>query len=166
MTKNRFVAFLVLAFFFALPLPLHAAADEAFAIKAAKAGKLEVELGQLATRKGRSASVRSFGRRIVTDHTKAGNKLKAIAKSIGIALPEALDAEQQAEIDQLSQLSGAEFDRAYMDKMVTDHEMAVSDFETEASSGTDSKLKAFATATLPTLRMHLRTAKQTAARVK
>jgi putative membrane protein len=166
MTKNRFVVFLVLACFFALPLPLHAAADDAFAIKAAKAGKLEVELGRLAAQKGRSASVKSFGRRMVTDHMRAGNKLKAIAKRIGIALPGALDAEQQSEIDRLSQLSGSEFDRAYMDKMVTDHEMAVSDFETEASSGTDRKLKTFATATLPTLRMHLRMAKQTAARVK
>jgi putative membrane protein len=166
MTKNRFVGFLVLACFFALPLSFHAAVDTEFAIKAAKAGKMEVELGNLAARKGQSASVRSFGRRMVSDHTRAGKKLKAIARSIGISLPEALDAEQQAEIDRLSQLNGAEFDRAYMEKMVADHEMAVSDFETEASSGTNSKLKVFATATLPILRMHLRMAKQTAARVK
>jgi putative membrane protein len=166
MTRNRFVVFLVLACFFVLPLPLQAATDSEFAIKAAKAGKLEVELGNLAARKGQSASVRSFGRRMVSDHTRAGNKLKAIAKSIGITLPDALDANQQAEIDRLSQLSGADFDRAYMDKMVADHEMAVAEFETEAKSGADRKLKAFASATLPTLRMHLRMAKQTAARVK
>jgi putative membrane protein len=140
--------------------------DLDFAIKAASAGKMEVELGRLATKKGRSAAVRSFGRRMVTDHTRAGNKLNAIARRKDITLLQTLDAEAKAKMDQLAQLSGAAFDRAYMDMMVSDHEAAVSLFETEATGGTDAELKAFAAATLPTLKMHLSMAKQTASKVK
>jgi putative membrane protein len=141
------------------------AADDEFAKKAAMDGKTEVELGRLASTKGQSAAVRSFGRRMVKDHTNAGNKLKAIADRKGIILPAELDADHKAMVDRMAQLSGAEFDRAYMEMMVMDHEKAVSEFELESSSGTDAQLKSFARATLPTLRLHLRLAKQTAAKV-
>jgi putative membrane protein len=140
--------------------------DLGFTIKAASAGKMEVELGRMATKKGHSAAVRSFGRRMVTDHTRAGNKLKAIVRRKGITLPQALDAEAKAKIAQLAQLSGAAFDRAYMDMMVSDHEAAVSLFETEATGGSDAELKTFAAATLPVLKTHLSMAEQTAAKVK
>ncbi len=50
------------------PLP----ADEDFATNAAKGGKMEVELGRLALRRARSAAVKRFGQRMVTDHTRAG----------------------------------------------------------------------------------------------
>ena len=135
-------------------------------MKAAKGGQMEVALGRLAASKGSNAAVRSFGRRMVTDHTKAGNKLKAIAMKKRLTLPTEMDADQKAEMDQLSKLSGAEFDRAYMNLMVSDHEKDVSEFETEANSGADPQLKAFAATTLPTLKTHLRLAKQTAAKVK
>jgi putative membrane protein len=102
----------------------------------------------------------------VTDHTKAGAKLQAIAGKKGLSLPTEMDAEQKAELDRLSQLSGAAFDRAYMELMVSDHEKDVSEFETEANSGADPQLKTFAATTLPTLKIHLKLAKQTAAKVK
>ena len=143
-----------------------ASADEDFAMNAAKGGQMEVQLGRLATSKGKNAAVRSFGHRMVTDHTKAGNKLKAIAMKKGLTLPTEMDPDQKAEMDQLSKLSGAEFDRAYMNLMVSDHEKDVSEFETEANSGADPQLKAFAATTLPTLKIHLRLAKQTAEKVK
>ena len=140
--------------------------DQDFAMKAASAGKMEIELGRMAAKKGRSKAVKSFGRRMVTDHTRAGNKLKLIAGKKGLTLPAELDAEATAKMEQLEQLKGAAFDRAYMEMMVSDHEKAVGEFETEASSGTDAELKAFAASALPTLKMHLRMAKQTAARIK
>ena len=141
-------------------------ADQDFAMKAANGGKMEVELGRLAAKKGRHAAVKSFGRRMVTDHTVAGNKLKAIARRKSITLPQTLDADAKAKVDQLAPLNGAAFDRAYMDMMVMDHEEDVTLFEAEATSGSDAQLKAFAAATLPTLKRHLSMAKQTAAKVK
>jgi putative membrane protein len=133
--------------------------DEDFAMKAAAAGKKEVELGRLASRRGRSAAVKSFGRRMVTDHTMAGNRLKALAARKGITLPRELDADGRAAMDQLSSLRGREFDRAYMEMMVSDHEKALADFETESRSGADRGLRNFARQALPTLRMHLRMAR-------
>ncbi|HEV7395265.1 MAG TPA: DUF4142 domain-containing protein [Pyrinomonadaceae bacterium] len=143
-----------------------APADEDFAGKAANGGKMEVELGRLAAKKGRNAAVRTFGRRMVTDHTKAGNKLKMLAAKKHMTLPTEMDAESHEAMQRLSGLQGAQFDRAYMDMMVSDHEKDITEFETESQSGADADLKAFATSTLPTLKVHLQLARDAAAKVK
>jgi putative membrane protein len=62
--------------------------------------------------------------------------------------------------DRLSKLAGAAFDVAYMRDMVKDHTSDISEFQQEAKSGTDEKLKSFASDTLPTLQDHLKQAQQ------
>ena len=59
----------------------------------------------------------------------------------------------------LSAMSGAEFDRAYMNMMVSDHNKDVAAFEKESTKGGDPDLKAFAAKTLPTLKEHQQMAK-------
>ena len=145
------------------PAPGRAAAqesktDQTFASKAAIAGMAEVELGKMATQQGGNARVKSFGQQMITDHTKAGDELKSIAKSKGMTLPTALDPMHQATRDRLAKLSGAEFDRAYMDAMVMGHQTVATDMMTEANGGSDPELKAFAAKTLPTVQGHLKMA--------
>jgi predicted outer membrane protein len=82
------------------------------------AGMAEVELGKMGMRQGSNAKIKSFGQQMVTDHTKA-DELKSIAKSKGMILPTALDPPHQTTREKLAKLSGAEFDRAYMDATVT-----------------------------------------------
>ena len=55
----------------------------------------------------------------------------------------------------LTNLSGAEFDRAYTDEMVQAHQRAVQLFEDVSHTAGDPDLKAFAAKVLPTLRHHL-----------
>lgn len=143
-----------------------APADDEFVTNAAKGGKMEVDLGRLALKRAGSRAVKQFGQRMITDHTRSGNELKRLAMRKKIALPMAMDPEGQTEMDRLSKLRGAEFDRAYMELMVSDHEKDVGEFQTEADSGTDSAIKAFAARTLPTLKTHLSLARSTAAKVK
>ena len=61
----------------------------------------------------------------------------------------------------LQKLSGAQFDRAYMDDMVADHKEDVAEFEKQAKSGSDAAIKGFASKTLPTLQEHLLLAQST-----
>jgi putative membrane protein len=134
--------------------------DLTFAEEAAKSGLLEVQLGELATKQADSSDVQDFGRRMVEDHGKANEQLKLIAEEKGITLPDNLDQDQQHTIDELSQLSGEEFDSAYMDQMVKDHENDVVAFREQVESGKDPGLRAFAEETLPTLEEHLNLAQQ------
>jgi putative membrane protein len=136
-----------------------------FARKAAQGGMAEVEMGKVAVQHGGDAAVKEFGQRMVIDHTRANEELKAIAGSKNIQLPTGLNSDQKSEMDKLSKLSGAEFDREYMSAMVKDHEEDVEDFQTQAKDGTAPDIKAFAAKTLPTLQSHLQMAHDTAKKV-
>src|SRR5437763_31745 len=107
-------------------------ADSTFMTKATQGGMAEVELGKLAESHAASDKVKEFGRRMVTDHSKANDELKDIASRKGVTLPTSLNAKDQATMDRLSKLNGAAFDRAYMTDMVKDHRMDVSEFKKEA----------------------------------
>lgn len=140
--------------------------DKSFAEHAAIGGIAEVEMGKLAQQKAASDQVKQFGQKMVDDHSKANDELKQVASAKGLTLPTDLDAKHKSKLDKLEKLSGAQFDKAYMDDMVADHKKDVSDFEKEAKSGKDSDIKGFASKTLPTLQEHLKMAETTHAAVK
>jgi putative membrane protein len=137
------------------------AADRAFVKEAAIGGMAEVEFGNLAKEKASSADVKQFGDRMVTDHGKANDELKAWAQQKNVTLPTELDAKHKATHDRLSKLSGDTFDKAYMREMVSDHEKDVAAFKKESSAAHDPDLKAWVTKTLPTLEDHLKMAHET-----
>jgi putative membrane protein len=91
--------------------------------------------------------------------------LKAVAAKKNIQLPADLTSEQKEMRDKLAKLSGAEFDKEYMEDMVKDHEEDVEDFKTQAEKGTDPDVKSFAAKTLPTLQSHLQMAHDVAKKV-
>jgi putative membrane protein len=134
--------------------------DAHFAKEAAQGGMAEVKLGQLAQEKGANDSVKSFGKRMVDDHSKAGDKLREVTSRENITLPMDISAKDQATYDRLSKLNGAAFDRAYARDMVKDHETDVAAFQKEANTGRDDSLKGFASETVPTLQDHLKQAEE------
>jgi putative membrane protein len=126
-----------------------------FVHQAARAGIAEVKLGKMATEQAESRDVQQFGQRMVADHTKANDQLKAIAQDKNIEVPTEMNEKHQQLAEKLAKLRVAEFDRAYIRAMVKDHEEAVELFSKEAQQGQDADLKAFAAETLPTLQEHL-----------
>ncbi len=133
--------------------------DQTFAKHAAEGGIAEVKLGELAQNKGSNQAVKDYGKLMVSDHSKANDQLKQIAAKNNLELPADMNARDQAAYDRLSKLSGAEFDRAYAQKMVRDHNKDIAEFQNEASNGQNQDLKSFANDTLPTLREHLQKAR-------
>ncbi|HTP67656.1 MAG TPA: DUF4142 domain-containing protein [Dongiaceae bacterium] len=167
--KDRNFSFLLadafLLLFLSVPLlalgqSSSSSADSKFAAEAAQGGMAEVKMGQLAQQNGSSDAVRSFGRRMEQDHTKAGEELKRAAQAAGITLPADLSTKDQAMYDELAKLKGTQFDRAYARAMVRDHEGDVKDFEKESQQGQNDSIRSFATQTLPTLRDHLNQARR------
>jgi putative membrane protein len=135
--------------------PTVSPADKMFVMKAAQGGMTEVALGKLASEKAGSADVKAFGAMMVTDHTAANDELKAIATKKGLKVPKELNKKHAKVADELSKLSGAVFDKAYVPAMVKGHTETIALFENEAKTGQDADLKAFAEKTLPTIKMHL-----------
>jgi len=98
------------------------ASDKMFMKKAAKGGMMEVAMGKLADEKGQSDDVKSFGKRMVADHSKANDELKKIAAQKNAKLPT-----KEPSVSWSS-------DKAYMDAMVKDHEKDLAEFQEEAKT--------------------------------
>lgn len=129
--------------------------DRTFAEKAASGGMAEVKMGQLAVEKGTSPTVKQFGQKMVDDHSKANDELKTIASKKNLSLPTEVDSKHQATYDKLAKMSGSDFDKAYLDAMVKDHDEDVREFKKAASTtGMDSDLKAWAQKTLTVIEQH------------
>ena len=122
--------------------------------KAARGGMMEVAMGRMAEQKGQSDEVKSFGKRMVTDHGKANDELKKIAAQKNVKLP--------AKEPTVSWSS----DKAYIDMMVKDHEKDLAEFKEEANSGRDPDVKKFAEDTAKVVEEHLDLAKQTQSKLK
>jgi putative membrane protein len=130
------------------------AADPAtFVRKAALGGMTEVEVAKLAETKSQDPKVKAFAQRMVKDHGKANEELATLAKAKGWPVPSSLDAEHKAVIEKLRAKSGADFDAAYSQQMMGDHEKTIALFE-GGSKASDAELAAWVKATLPTLKEH------------
>jgi putative membrane protein len=130
--------------------------DASFYKKAAEGGLAEVELGKLAQDKSSTESVKEFGAMMIKDHSAANEKLKAIAEAKSIKLPTSPSVGQMATKTKLEVLGGKTFDKSYIKGMVADHKEDIKEFQKEASTGQDADAKAYAAATLPTLKAHLK----------
>ena len=130
------------------------AKDKTFIHKAAKGGMMEVAMGNLAAQNGQSDGVKSFGKRMVTDHSKANDELKSIAAQKGVKLPSKEPTEKWSS------------DKAYINMMVKDHEKDLAEFQEEASTGTDPDVKKFAEDTAKVVQEHLDLAKQTQSKLQ
>lgn len=151
--KNTFLALMLF-----LPGAAFAASnpDASFYKNAAEGGIFELDAGHMAQEKGTSQQVKDFGAMMVKDHTAASDKLQSMASSKNITLPTSGSVAQMATEEKLKVLSGKTFDKSYVKSQVSAHQKTIALFEKEASSGRDSDAKAFASATLPTLRAHLK----------
>ena len=132
----------------------------------AESNLTEVRLGQLVARNATNEDVRKFAQRMVDDHTKLNAQLASLAQQKGIALPSTLDKKHQEEVDKLAKETGDKLDRAYMSRMVDEHEKDVREFEKMAKDGKNPELRQFAASALPTLQDHLTQAKEIDARLK
>lgn len=138
----------------------HLEDDAEFAAKAAEGSMLEVQLGELAQTNATSPKVKEFGQTMINDHTKANDELKELAKTKNIALPAALGTEKANKYEELKAKKGNEFDKAYIDYMIKDHEEDIDAFREQSKEGNDPDIKAWAGGKLPTLEHHLQMAQE------
>jgi putative membrane protein len=127
---------------FATPT-IAASDDQEFATEAAQGGLAEVQLGQLA-------------------QEKAASQLQQLAKQKGLDLPAQANENQRSEKQKLEDLSGAEFDRQFIQGEIKDHQKDIAMYQQETRSGKNGTLKSFAEKSLPILQKHLQIAQSLA----
>lgn len=135
-----------------------------FVRAAAVSDLYEMEASRLAGQRSQNAEVKRFAERMLRDHGKTTDELKAMLPRLqGVSAQQMtadLDQQHRALVQQLQGAQGAEFDRVFARQQVQSHQTAVDLFRGYAQSGDDERLKRWASQTLPSLEEHLREAQQ------
>ena len=138
---------------------------QSFLMKAAEGQQVEIALGQLAAEKASNEQVKQFGAQMIEDHQKASLEVERLASKEGVQLPTQLSGKHKDKKDKFSQLSGKEFDKAYMTYMLRDHKKDVKEFEQGVKAIKDPQVQQWAEGTLPVLKQHLQKAQQIASSI-
>ncbi|MBD2067547.1 DUF4142 domain-containing protein [Leptolyngbya sp. FACHB-671] len=128
--------------------------DQQFMIMAAQGNNAEIQTSQLALDRSENEEVRQFAQRMIQEHTLANQQLQQIASQYGTNLPADPGPLNQAIAEQLAQLSGSEFDRAYMGAQTNAHLRTVALFQTQIQQGQEESLRQYATQLLPSVADH------------
>ena len=129
--------------------------DSAFLVKAAEINLEEIKLGQLAQQNTLVPDIKDLGKMMEADHNKCMNELTTLAQKKSIAIPGTLSTDAQTTYQNMSKLTGPDFDKQYSDMMVNGHKEAIALFEKESTSASDADIRQWATATLTGLHKHL-----------
>ena len=135
------------------------AIDRAFINDTAQAGIGNIQLGQLALQRATASQVKQFAQAEVNEQTQVKNDLARIAPRLGVTPPTTPAPRFQASLARLSQLSGTDFDQAYMDEGgINAHLENAATFQREAAFGQNPDLIAVVNKGLPIIQKHFNTA--------
>jgi putative membrane protein len=104
--------------------------DPQIAMIAVTADNVDIDAGKLAAEKSSNPKVKQFAQMMVTDHTSVNKKATALAKKLNVTPEESdtsrsLKSDGDKTLEKLRGLSGAEFDKAYVDNEVAYHEAVI-----------------------------------------
>jgi len=113
------------------------------------AGDLDIKAAEQALKKSKDKQVRGFAENMVKDHTAVNDQALALVKKLGVT-PEDNDTSKSLtkgaadKLSELGKLSGAAFDKAYVDNEVAYHKTVNAALETTLiPSASNAELKSF-----------------------
>lgn len=132
----------------------------------ANANTEEIQAANLALTRSNTPAVREFAQRMITDHTRANQRLETIMRNRNMQpRSNTVTQQQQARTSQamqsLQQLHGADFDRAYIADQIALHQWLLQTIDQVLiPSARDRELERLLTETRPTVAAHLEQARQ------
>jgi putative membrane protein len=115
--------------------------DNTFLKNALEANTAEIEFGKIAQNKTQNPEVREFANMLVQDHSQAIERIRNTMNNgtnDQTSGQVQLSPEHQQTVTKLSKLSGAAFDREFINVVVQDHRKDVRMFEQKAGATTDT----------------------------
>ena len=140
--------------------------DPQIAMIAVTADTVDIDAGKLAVEKSSNPKVKQFGQMMVTDHTSVNKKATALAKKLKLTPEESdtsrsLKSDGDKNLEKLRGLSGAEFDKAYVDNEVAYHEAVIKAVtDTLIPNTKNAELKKLLESAGPVFNSHLTHAKE------
>jgi len=129
--------------------------DAQFLVDAVEITMMERQLAKLAQKKGTSSRVQELGRKLEVDHFESYKRIISLARQKLVTLPTITTSEARRTYDKLNEKRYAQFDKAYCNRMVSDHKNEIALFEKAQVTTQDPEIKAWVMVMLPVLRSHL-----------
>jgi putative membrane protein len=140
--------------------------DAQIAMIAVTANSVDIDAAKMAKQKTTNKAVREFADTMVRDHTAVNAKATALVKKLGVT-PEESDTSRSLKSDgdkkmaELKSLTGAEFDKAYIDNEVSYHETVMNALDKTLIPNTkNAELKSLLESARPIFVTHLDHAKK------
>jgi putative membrane protein len=136
--------------------------ERRFLKDAAATSRFETDASRLALARSSDAAVRSFAAGLMSHHASVGPALQNLLHGRGMA-PPMLANDQRKTLNRLARLSGAKFDREYMQEVGLKHRQSeLQSYEKAGLIAREPALKAWIERTLPALRSQLAAAERIA----
>jgi putative membrane protein len=117
----------------------------AFVRDTGNAGRFEVQSSRLALERSQHVGVRGYAGQALKDADEMINRVKFINNAnVGAAMPEGLNADQQALLVRLTGLSGGDFDREYMRSQIDVGELLKKTFTDYGANGESPTMRVYA----------------------
>ena len=129
------------------------------------ANQVDIDAGKLAESKGSTKDVKAFGKQMVTDHSGVNQQASALATKLKVTpednpTSQSLKAGGAENVKKLQGLTGAAFDKAYVDHEVAYHEQVLGAIDkTLVPNAKNEELKALIVKVRPAFVAHLEHAK-------
>lgn len=130
------------------------AGDKLFVLDNACGNMFESAFSKLVASKVTDQKLKDLATMIDKDHTMANDKLKPIAKKLGLDLPTGLPSEKQGKLDVMAGLPAEELGKMYLMMQRSIHAKDVTTFADHEKAVKDDELKAYISETLPKLKEH------------
>jgi putative membrane protein len=141
------------------------AADTSYIRQVIRSNFTEVAAGRLAESRAENSEVKDFGERMISEHNAMNEEWGRLARSNNMRIDADFGPSGKQTIDQLDNLEGTQFDQAYMNAMIWQHENDLATFQRMSSSAGSSEVRQLANNGLSTIQQHLTLARQVGSRV-
>jgi len=118
--------------------------DSAFVTGAIQASQTEIEMCTLALDKSQSEAIRALAQTMIDEHSALGRELEQLAQQKRIARATQPDAQHASALQKMGKLSDHDFDRAFIEQNLKDHETQLHAAQQCASQEQDRDVKALA----------------------
>ena len=135
------------------------------------ANTIDIDAGKMAQAKSKNADVKAFGKMMVTDHSAVNTQATNLVTKLNVTPEEnetsrAMADKGKATADSLSKLSGAAFDKAYIDNEVAYHQQVLDAIDkTLVPNAQNAELKALIEQVRPSIAGHLKAAQDLQAKL-
>lgn len=129
-------------------------------MKATEAHLAEIEIARVAKMQSKNGEVKSYAGIVLKDHVAGLDELTKLMKEKNVPQPQTIADATRQDIARMSQLSGSEFDREFINMMVADHQKILDLFRDTGATAHDTDVQDYVDNLIPKLDKHLRKAQE------